>query len=47
MALFHIAVLIPLTRLDGLGLQTIVLQQGLVTLLEGLWAVAAWLNGGR
>jgi len=35
-----------LARLDGLALQTIVRQQGLVTLLEGLGSFDAGLDGG-
>ncbi len=45
-ALFHVAVLVTLAGLDGLGLQAIVLQQGLVTLLERPGPLDAGLDGG-
>jgi hypothetical protein len=35
MALFHVAVLVRLRRVDGLALQTVVPQQGLVAALKG------------
>jgi hypothetical protein len=47
MALLHITILMTLAGLDGLGLQTVVLQQSLVTLLERLGSFDARLNGSR
>ncbi len=47
MALLDVAVLMALPRLDGLGLQTVVVQQSLVTLLEGLGRLDARLHGRR
>src|SRR5206468_1661990 len=47
MALLHIAVLIPLARLDRLGLQTVMREQRLVTLLERLLPFDAWLHRRR
>jgi len=46
-SLLHVAVLVALACLDGLGLQTVMLHQGLVTLLECLVAFDSWLDGGR
>jgi hypothetical protein len=46
MALLDVAVLMALASLDGLGLQAVVLQQGLVTLLERLGPFDAWLDSG-
>jgi len=43
--LLHVAVLAPLAGPDGLGRQTVVVQQGLVTPLERL-GTAAGLDGG-
>jgi hypothetical protein len=47
MALLHVAVLMALAGLDGLGLQSVMVQQSLVTLLEHLGSFAAWLDGRR
>jgi hypothetical protein len=46
-SLLHVAVLVALASLDGLGLQTVMLHQGLVTLLEGLLSFNSWLDGSR
>jgi hypothetical protein len=45
-SLLHVAVLIALACLDGLGLQPVMLHQSLVTLLEGFGAFDSWLDGG-
>jgi len=47
MTLLGIAVLMALAGLDGLGLQTVVLQQGLEALLESPGSFDAGLDGGR
>ena len=47
MALLHIAVLVPLARLDGLGLQAVMREQRLVPLLERLLSFDAWLHRCR
>jgi hypothetical protein len=46
-ALLDVAVLVAFTSLDGLTLQAVVPQQGLVALLESLGPLDAWLDGGR
>jgi hypothetical protein len=45
MALFHIAVLMRLRRVDRLALQAVVLQQRLVTALKGRSIAAGWHRG--
>ena len=47
MALLGVAVLMTFARLDGLSLQTVVLEQSLVTLLERPGPFDARLNGRR
>jgi len=47
MALLGVTVLMALARLDGLGLQTVVVQQSLVTLLERPGPFDARLDGRR
>ena len=47
MALLHIAVLVPLARLNGLGLQTVMREQRLVALLERLRPFDARLHRRR